>query len=85
MLTCQLSDTSEVTDYEWVRVTYDPNGTQSFETIQKGNKLSISVSEEIQGEWTCRFYGRGGILGNVTHHIQLMSKLSLSMLYENMF
>ncbi|KAI3361144.1 hypothetical protein L3Q82_013341 [Scortum barcoo] len=76
-LTCQLSDTSEVTDYEWVHVVYDYNGTKSIGSIQKGKTLSISKeSEENRGEWTCRFYGKEGILGNVTHHIQLMGGLS---------
>ncbi|XP_056236256.1 lymphocyte activation gene 3 protein-like [Seriola aureovittata] len=75
-LTCQLSDTSEVTDYEWVHVTYDINGTQSVESIQKGKTLSISqVSEENWGEWVCRFTSKDGILGNVTYHAQLMSGL----------
>lgn len=76
-LTCQVSDPSEVTDYEWVNVVYDFNGTQSVRSIQKGKTVSIStVSEENHGEWTCRFYGKEGILGNVTYHIQLMSGLS---------
>ncbi|XP_030248380.1 lymphocyte activation gene 3 protein [Sparus aurata] len=76
-LTCQLTDTSEVVDYEWVHVVYDVNGTQSVESIQKGKTLSLDkVSEENQGEWTCRFYGEEGILGNVTHHVHLMGGLS---------
>ncbi|XP_076594180.1 lymphocyte activation gene 3 protein [Chaetodon auriga] len=76
-LTCQLSDSSDVTDYEWVHVVYDLNGTQSFGSVQKGKTLRISkMSEENQGEWACRFYGTEGILGNVTSHIQLMSGLS---------
>ncbi|KAF3692070.1 Lymphocyte activation gene 3 protein [Channa argus] len=76
-LKCQLSDTSDITDYEWLRVTYDLNGTKSVESIQKGKTLTISgVSEENQGEWLCLFYGKEGILGNVTHHVQLMSGLS---------
>uniref|UniRef100_A0A3B4UBS9 Lymphocyte activating 3 n=1 Tax=Seriola dumerili TaxID=41447 RepID=A0A3B4UBS9_SERDU len=76
-LTCQLSDMSEVTDYEWVHVTYDINGTQSVGSIQKGKTLSISqVSEENWGEWVCRFSSKDGILGNVTYHAQLMSKFS---------
>ncbi|XP_042345297.1 lymphocyte activation gene 3 protein-like [Plectropomus leopardus] len=76
-LTCRLSDTSEVTDYEWVHVVYDLNGTQSVGSIQKGKTLDLStVSEDDQGEWACRFYGKYGVLGNVTHHIKLMSGLS---------
>ncbi|KAM7383294.1 hypothetical protein PAMP_002960 [Pampus punctatissimus] len=76
-LTCNLTDESEVTDYEWVHMTYDLNGTQSVGSIQKGKTLSISkVSDENWGEWTCHFYGKEGILGNVTYHLQLMSGLS---------
>ncbi|XP_033495786.1 lymphocyte activation gene 3 protein [Epinephelus lanceolatus] len=76
-LTCQLTDSSEVTDYEWVHMVYDLNGTQSVGSTQKEKTLSISQdSKENQGEWTCVFYGKGGILGNVTHHIHLMSGLS---------
>ncbi|XP_041797922.1 lymphocyte activation gene 3 protein-like [Chelmon rostratus] len=73
-LTCQLTDTSEVTKYEWV---HDLNGTQSAGSIQNGKTISVNtVSEENRGEWTCRFYGKDGILGNVTAHIHLMSALS---------
>ncbi|KAM8734936.1 lymphocyte activation gene 3 protein [Acanthopagrus schlegelii] len=76
-LTCQLTDTSEVVDYEWVHVVHDINGTQSVESIQKGKTLSLGkVSEENQGEWTCRFYGQQGLLGNVTHHVHMMGGLS---------
>ncbi|XP_059195845.1 lymphocyte activation gene 3 protein-like [Centropristis striata] len=76
-LTCQLTDPSEVTDYEWVHVVYDLNGTQSIGSIQKGKTLTISTkSEENRGEWTCRFYGKRGVLGNITHNIQVMSGLS---------
>ncbi|XP_068426588.1 lymphocyte activation gene 3 protein-like [Clinocottus analis] len=76
-LTCQLTDSSEVTDYEWVHVEYDLNGTRSVGSIQKGKTVSVSkVSEENHGEWACRFYGKDGILGNVTYHIQRMSRLS---------
>lgn len=75
-LSCQLSDTSEVTNYEWVHVTYDINGTQSVVSIHKGKTLTISqVSEDNWGEWTCRFSNKDGILGNVTYHGQMMSGL----------
>ncbi|GLD63785.1 lymphocyte activation gene 3 protein [Lates japonicus] len=58
-LTCQLSDASEVTDYEWVHVTYDINDTQSVGSIQKGKTLNIDqVSEENWGEWTCGLSGQ---------------------------
>ncbi|CAK6966220.1 lymphocyte activation gene 3 protein-like [Scomber scombrus] len=76
-LTCQLTDASDVTDYEWVRVTYDINGTQSVGPIQKGKTISISrESDEKWGEWACRFYGKEGILGNITYHVPLMAGLT---------
>lgn len=75
-LNCNLSDTSEVTDYEWVHVTYDLNGTQSEGPIHKGKTLNIhGASEENRGEWTCRFHGKDGILGNVTYSVQMMSSM----------
>ncbi|XP_060936719.1 lymphocyte activation gene 3 protein-like [Limanda limanda] len=77
MLTCKVSDTSEVTEYEWVRVTYDLNGTEAFGSIHKGKTPSISLlSEESWGTWACRFSGKDGILGNITHHVPMMSGLS---------
>ncbi|XP_029283493.1 lymphocyte activation gene 3 protein [Cottoperca gobio] len=76
-LTCHLTDTSEVTHYEWVHVAYDLNGNRSVGSLQKGKTLSINkVSEENRGDLACRFYGKDGMLGNVTHHIPLMSALS---------
>ncbi|XP_030014822.1 hemicentin-2 [Sphaeramia orbicularis] len=76
-LTCQLTDTSDVTEYVWVHVTYDVNGSQSIGSIHKGKTLALSqVSEDNRGEWACRFYGKEGFLGNVTYNIQLMSHQS---------
>ncbi|XP_068998594.1 lymphocyte activation gene 3 protein-like [Embiotoca jacksoni] len=76
-LTCQLTDTSEITEYEWLQVIYDLNGTESVGPVLKGKTLIISkVSEEKWGEWTCRFYGKEGILGNITYHAHQMSGLS---------
>ncbi|XP_056143061.1 lymphocyte activation gene 3 protein-like [Lampris incognitus] len=76
-LTCHLSDPSEVTDYEWFHVTYDLNGTQSATSIGKGNVVSVNgVTGENSGEWTCRFYGRDGILGNATYHLHVMGGLT---------
>ncbi|XP_061530391.1 uncharacterized protein LOC133401419 [Phycodurus eques] len=69
-LTCQLTDTSEVTRYQWVRVTYDLSGTRLVKSIQEGKTLRVSeVSHEDGGEWVCQFYGTEGRLGNVTHGI----------------
>lgn len=76
-LTCQLADTSEVIKYEWVHVTYDQNGTALPGPIWEGKDVTISDgSEESWGEWTCSFYGKEGLLGNVTYNIHLMSGLS---------
>ncbi|KAL6109297.1 lag3 [Pungitius sinensis] len=76
-LTCQLTDTVEVTKYEWVHVIYDLNGSRSVGPILEGKSLSISTTDEgNRGEWACRFYGKDGLLGNVTHHVQQMSGLS---------
>ncbi|XP_039885968.1 lymphocyte activation gene 3 protein-like [Simochromis diagramma] len=76
-LTCQLSDASEVTEYEWAHVTYDENGTAIVGSIQKGKDIIITDgSEESWGEWTCSFYGQDGLLGNVTYNTHLMSGLS---------
>ncbi|XP_041842754.1 lymphocyte activation gene 3 protein-like isoform X1 [Melanotaenia boesemani] len=70
MLTCQLSDASEVTEYEWIRVTVDINGTETFGPVLKGQTV---VLKENSGDWTCRYYGKNGILGNVTYQVPLMS------------
>lgn len=76
-LTCHLSDASEVTEYEWVHVTHDFNVSQSERSIQNWKVLKTDkMAEENSGEWACRFYGKKGILGNVTYHIPLMSKLT---------
>lgn len=76
-LTCQLSNASEVTEYEWAHVTYDENGTAIVGSIQKGKDIIITDgSEESWGEWTCSFYGQDGLLGNVTYNTHLMSKFS---------
>lgn len=79
-LTCQLSDASEV-KYKWVHVTYDQNGTSLPGPTWEGENITINDgSEESSGEWTCSFYGKEGLLGNVTYNIHLMSKFSLSLL-----
>ncbi|XP_015226235.1 PREDICTED: lymphocyte activation gene 3 protein-like [Cyprinodon variegatus] len=73
MLSCQLSDSSEVTDYEWVHVTYDINGTKSVGSILHGPTITV---EDNWGEWTCRYFGKSGLLGNVTTQAYLMAGLS---------
>lgn len=75
-MTCQLTDTSEVTHYEWVHQDFDRSGNQSVTSTHTGKELIIDKTlGENQGEWTCCFYGRQGVLGNVTHHITVMSTL----------
>lgn len=72
-MTCRLTDASEVTHYEWVHQGYDQSGNQSAASTREGKELTIAtVSGEHRGEWTCRFYGKQGILGNVTYHVPLM-------------
>ncbi|XP_008290908.1 lymphocyte activation gene 3 protein isoform X2 [Stegastes partitus] len=74
-LSCHLSDTSEVTEYDWLQVTFDPNGTESARSVLKGKTVRMSQESE-QNQWTCRFYGKEGILGNITHRAQLMAGLT---------
>lgn len=73
-MTCQLTDTSEVTHYEWVHQDFDHSGNLAVVSIHKGKDLTVAkMSGDDKGEWTCRFYGKQGILGNVTHHMAVMS------------
>lgn len=73
-LTCQLSNTSNITRYEWVLVKSDLNGSRFVASVQKVQTVTLSPLSE--GEWTCHFYGKQGILGNVTYQIQHMAGLS---------
>ncbi|XP_023151793.1 lymphocyte activation gene 3 protein-like isoform X2 [Amphiprion ocellaris] len=74
-LSCQLSDSSDVTKYDWVQTTSDPNGTESVRSVLKGKTVRISPESE-QNQWTCRFYGKQGVLGNITHQAQLIGGLT---------
>ncbi|KAI1885795.1 hypothetical protein AGOR_G00207470 [Albula goreensis] len=75
-LTCDVSNDTGVTGYEWVRVTYDLNGTQTVNGKQKSKTLKIQkMTEEFSGEWVCRYSGKHGILGNASYHLHLMSRL----------
>lgn len=71
-LTCRLSDTSEVTGYDWVREVHSDGAVQSAGVVQRGKFLTVSNMSEAA--WTCRYYGKEGILGNVTHNAPQMSK-----------
>ncbi|XP_030641333.1 lymphocyte activation gene 3 protein [Chanos chanos] len=73
-LTCHLSNASEVTAYEWLRVTYDVNGTQTVTPAGKSKVMTIpKVTETDIGEWVCCFSGKQGILGNATYHLHMIS------------
>ena len=78
-LTCHLSDASEVTDYSWVQLTPVLNGTLSAIPFPSDGKvLNIgAVTEKTAGEWACLFYGKQGMLGNVTYHLQQMSEWTI--------
>ncbi|XP_048009639.1 basement membrane-specific heparan sulfate proteoglycan core protein-like [Megalobrama amblycephala] len=75
-LTCHLSNSNQITSYEWLRVTYGPNDTQtvtSVTSVQKTNSFRIQkVTERDAGEWVCRYYGKQGVLGNVTYELHIM-------------
>lgn len=72
-LTCHLSNSSQITSYEWLRVTYGPNNTQTVTSVRKTKSYRIQeVTEKDAGEWMCRYYGEQGVLGNVTYQIHVM-------------
>ncbi|XP_027005833.2 neural cell adhesion molecule 2-like [Tachysurus fulvidraco] len=75
-LTCRISSTSQVTDYEWIHVEYSVNDTQIFTSVQKSTSKVLSVQKEKQfGEWVCRFYNKQQLLGNATYQPHIMSGL----------
>ncbi|XP_043117680.1 protein borderless-like [Puntigrus tetrazona] len=77
-LTCHLSNSDQVTSYEWLRVNYGPNDTQTLTSVQKTVQKTLriqKVDEEGAGEWVCRYYGKQGVLGNVTYELHLMGAL----------
>lgn len=79
-LTCHISNTSHVTDYEWIHVEYRVNNTQTFTSIKKSaSKVLVISKEKHLGEWVCRFYNHQQLLGNVTYHLQMMSEYSFKM------
>ncbi|KAK2903320.1 hypothetical protein QQF64_009743 [Cirrhinus molitorella] len=72
-LTCQLSKSDQITSYEWFRVTYGPNNTQTVTSVQKTKSLRIQeATEKDAGEWVCRYYGKEGVLGNATYQLYVM-------------
>ncbi|XP_056090843.1 T-cell surface glycoprotein CD4-like [Rhinichthys klamathensis goyatoka] len=75
-LTCHLSNSDQITSYEWLRVTYGPNDTQTVTSVQKTKSFRIKqVTEKHAGEWMCRYYGKQGVLGNVTYQFNIMGAL----------
>ncbi|MCJ8728632.1 hypothetical protein PDJAM_G00006630 [Pangasius djambal] len=75
-LTCRVSNTSQVTSYEWIHVEYGVNDTRTFTSVQKSTSKVLSVPKEKRlGEWVCRFFNQQQLLGNVTYHLQMMSGL----------
>jgi len=74
-LTCHLSNSSQITSYEWLRVNYGPNGTQTVTSVQKTKSFRIQeVNGKDAGEWVCRYYGKQGVLGNVTYELHVMGR-----------
>ncbi|KAI7807036.1 lymphocyte activation gene 3 protein-like [Triplophysa rosa] len=72
-LTCHLSNFSQVTSYEWLRVIYGVNNTQTVTSVSTSKSLKIpKVSEQDIGEWVCRYNGKDGLLGNVTYQLHMM-------------
>lgn len=56
---------------------YGPNDTQTVTSVQKTKSFRIQeVNEKDVGEWVCRYYGKQGILGNVTYELHVMGRLS---------
>ncbi|KAG7336020.1 hypothetical protein KOW79_000713 [Hemibagrus wyckioides] len=75
-LTCRISSTSQVTNYEWIHVEYGVSDTQIFTSVQNSSSKMLSIPKEKHlGEWVCRFYNKQQLLGNVTYHLQMMSGL----------
>lgn len=74
-LTCRISSTGQITEYEWIHVKYGVNDTQTFNSVQKSTSEVLSIPKEKQlGEWVCRFYNKQQLLGNATYYLQMMSE-----------
>lgn len=74
-LTCRISSTSQVTNYEWIHVEYGVNDNQIFTSVQNSSSKMLSIpKEKLLGEWVCRFYNNQQLLGNATYHLQMMSE-----------
>ncbi|XP_051576352.1 lymphocyte activation gene 3 protein-like [Myxocyprinus asiaticus] len=75
-LTCHLSNSSFITSYEWLRVTNRINNTQTVTSVKKSKELRIQkVTEKDIGGWVCRYYGKQGVLGNITYQLHMMGAL----------
>ncbi|KAK3572101.1 hypothetical protein QTP86_022330 [Hemibagrus guttatus] len=75
-LTCRISNTSQVINYEWIHVGYGVNNTQIFTSVQNSSSKILSIPKDKHlSEWVCRFYNKQQLLGNATSHLQMMSGL----------
>ncbi|KAI4877345.1 hypothetical protein NFI96_017323, partial [Prochilodus magdalenae] len=77
-LNCNLSDASQVTQYEWLRLDYGENATYTLTPVKSTSKVFTIPKSEANGlgGWVCRFYEQQRLLGNVTYHQQMMSGLN---------
>lgn len=82
MLTCHVSNTTGISNYEWVAVTDDTNNTQKVTPFHWEKTLKI---EEMTGNsrYLCRYFGEKGILGNATYHASFMSKSGFAVYFVN--
>uniref|UniRef100_W5LI26 Neural cell adhesion molecule L1.1-like n=1 Tax=Astyanax mexicanus TaxID=7994 RepID=W5LI26_ASTMX len=77
-LSCELSNSSRVTHYEWLRLDYGENETQTLSTVQNSPSKVLKIpkgEERHRGGWVCRFYEHQTLLGNATYHQPMMSGL----------
>ncbi|XP_036440379.1 limbic system-associated membrane protein-like [Colossoma macropomum] len=75
-LTCDLSDTNQVTQYEWLRLDNSENATHTLTPLQKSTSKVFTIPKgetNNLGGWMCRFYNQQRLLGNVTYHQEMMS------------
>ncbi|XP_017555813.1 lymphocyte activation gene 3 protein [Pygocentrus nattereri] len=77
-LTCDISDTNQVTQYEWLRLDSGENATHTLTPLQKSKSKAFTIPKgeaNNLGGWVCRFYSQQRLLGNVTYHQEMMSSL----------
>ncbi|XP_072535265.1 uncharacterized protein [Salminus brasiliensis] len=77
-MTCELSNSSRVTHYEWLRLDYGENDTQTLITVQTSTSKVLNIpkgDEKHLSGWVCRFYEHQRLLGNATYHQPMISRL----------